>query len=256
VTDVTSRLSEQELAELCALADGTLPAERRAEVQARVDASAELQELVERQRRAVAAAQALDAEPVPASLQAAVEARLKTRPPRRRLVPRLAAAGALVAVAAIVASVLIGGPSGPSVAEAAQFAAQPASGPPPPAADESGTALAADVEGVVFPDFARAYGWRAAGIRRGQIDGREAITVFYEKDGRRIAYAIVGGPGLDRPDEAQETVREGVLFQTVTVGGRLVVTWRRDGLTCVLVGDASREELLALANWRGDGTLR
>jgi anti-sigma factor RsiW len=36
---VASELSEQELAELCALADGTLPAERRAAVEARVAAS-------------------------------------------------------------------------------------------------------------------------------------------------------------------------------------------------------------------------
>jgi anti-sigma factor RsiW len=38
------------MAELSALADGTLPADRRAEVEARVAASPELQELVERQR--------------------------------------------------------------------------------------------------------------------------------------------------------------------------------------------------------------
>lgn len=113
-----------------------------------------------------------------------------------------------------------------------------------------------DVEGVTFPDLARSYGWRAVGVRRGQVDGRDAITVFYEKGGRRIAYAIVAGSGLPRPSNAQDTVREGVLFQTLRVDNRLVVTWRREGLTCVLIGEAPREELLTLANWRGDGTLR
>jgi anti-sigma factor RsiW len=63
--DVTERLSTKEMAELCALADGTLAAERRAEVEARVAASPELQELLERQRRAVLAAQTLAAEEVP-----------------------------------------------------------------------------------------------------------------------------------------------------------------------------------------------
>jgi anti-sigma factor RsiW len=50
------------MAELSALADGTLPADRRAEVEARVAASPELQELVERQRQAVLAAQRLTSE--------------------------------------------------------------------------------------------------------------------------------------------------------------------------------------------------
>jgi hypothetical protein len=47
MSDTVSQLSERELAEFAALADGTLPAERRAEVEARVAASPELQELLE-----------------------------------------------------------------------------------------------------------------------------------------------------------------------------------------------------------------
>jgi anti-sigma factor RsiW len=257
---VTSGMSDHEMAELCALADGTLPAERRAAVEARVAASPELQELLERQRRAVAATRALDREPTPASLRAAVGARSKALPSRRRqasrLVPRLAAAGALAAMAVVLALVLSGGPGAPSVAEAAQFASRPPSGPAPPPLGESGTQLDVDVEAVTFPDLARSYGWRAVGVRRGRVDGRDAITVFYEKDGRRIAYAIVAGSGLPRPSDAQDTVLNGVLFQTLRVDNRLVVTWRRQGLTCVLIGEAAREELLTLANWRGNGTLR
>ena len=57
------------MAELSALADGTLPAERRGEVEARVAASPELRELLERQRQALLAAQTLTAEEVPGSLQ-------------------------------------------------------------------------------------------------------------------------------------------------------------------------------------------
>lgn len=134
MSDVVSRLSEQEMAELCALADGTLPAEQRAAVEARVAASPELQELVARQQRAVAATQALASEPTPESLRAAVEARLRARDSRRGrawLLPRLGVAGAVAVVVAVVAVVLSGGPAGPTVADAAQLAARPPSGPPP-----------------------------------------------------------------------------------------------------------------------------
>jgi hypothetical protein len=50
-------------------------------------------------------------------------------------------------------------------------------------------------------------------------------------------------------------VREGVPFRTLRVDGRLAVTWRRNGHTCVLIGGAPGAELLDLASWRGDGTL-
>lgn len=59
MSDAGSRLSAEEMSELAALADGTLPAERRPEVEARVAASAELAELLERQRQAVLAARSL-----------------------------------------------------------------------------------------------------------------------------------------------------------------------------------------------------
>ena len=87
VSDVTSKLSSKEMADLCALADGTLPAHRRAEVEAWVAASPELQDLLERQRRSLTATQALASEPVPDSLREAVEARRRrtsSRPVQRR----------------------------------------------------------------------------------------------------------------------------------------------------------------------------
>lgn len=260
MSDVISQLSEQELADLSALADGTLPAERRAAVEARVAASPELRELVERQLRSLAATQALASEEVPESLRATVESRARPRDHRRdrarRLVPRVGLAGALAAGVAVAAVLLTGGPVGPTVAEAAQLADRPASGPAPSPLGESGTRLDLDVEGVVFPDLARAFGWQAVGVRRDQLDGREAVTVFYEKGARRIAYVIVSGPGLPRPPGAREGVYGGVTFHTLPADGGLAVTWRRDGLTCILIGDASRDELITLASWRGGGTLR
>lgn len=247
------------MAELCALADGTLPVERRPAVEARIAGSPELQALLERQRRAVAAAQGLASEPVPASLRETVEAQRASRRPRhgwpRWLVPRIAAAGALAAVIAVVASVVLtGGPAAPTVAEAARFAAERPGEPAPRTVGDGRLAL--DVDGVVFPDLLRSHGWRAVGVHRGEIDGRNATTVVYEKGGRRIAYVVVAGNGLPRPSAADRTEVGGVAFQTLRVDGRLVVTWRRLGHTCVLIGTAPRSELLTLASWRGDGTLR
>lgn len=246
-------LSEREMAELSALADGTLPAERRAEVEARIAASPELLELVERQRQAVAATQALSREEPPASLVEAVEALRSRRKARRSrgggFVPRFALAGGLAAVAAVVAAiVLTGGPGGPTVADAARLASQPPNGPAP--SPVSPTKLDADVQGVAFPNLAQWAGWETLGVRRSRVDGRDATVVFYGKDGRRIAYVIVGGSALPRPSGGQTMTRQGVEYQTLRLNSRLAVTWPRGGHTCVLLGQAGRTELLKLASWR------
>jgi anti-sigma factor RsiW len=254
VRDVTAQLSTEEMADLCALADGTLPVERRAEVEARVAASPELHELLERQRLAVTAAQSLSADEVSESLQAGVIAHREGLGSRkrlgRRLVPKLAVAGAAVATAAVVAAVVLsGGPGAPTVADAARLGGQPPTAPAPPPAGAGATRLALGVQGVAFPDFARSYGWQAVGVRRGQIDGRGAVVVFYEKGGRRLAYVIVSGAGLRRPSGGESSSVLGVEYQTLQLDGRLAVTWRRGGHTCVLIGQAPRGELLRLASW-------
>lgn len=242
--------SEHELAELAALADGTLPAERRAAVEARVAGSPELQALLERQRRATAAANVLAHEPVPESLAASVEASRRGRRARRGVAPRFALAGALALVVTVVSAVVLtGGPGAPTVAEAAGLATAAPSAPAP--ASESDTRLALDVDGVAFPNLLESYGWRAVGSRSDRVDGRDATVVHYAKDGRRLAYVIVAGSGLPRPDEGESTTRGGVRYQTLPLAGRPAVTWRRDGRTCILLGDAPRDELLALASWPG-----
>jgi len=251
VSEMAARLSSEEMAELAALADGTLPPGRRAEVEARVAASPELRQLFERQRRAVLASQGLAAEEVPASLRAAVEARrsgLGVKPGRaRRLVPRAALAGAAAGAAAVVAAIVLGGgPGAPTVADAASLAMQAPTAPAPAPAGE--TTLAVAVEGVAFPNLAR-YGWHPLGMRRGRIDGRDGTVVFYGRNGRRLGYVIVAGAGLARPSGGQATSIGRVQYQTLRVSGRLAVTWRRDGHTCVLIGQATRAELLRLASW-------
>jgi len=252
MSDAVSGLTEREIAELAALADGTLPAERRAEVEARVAASPELIALVQRQRQAVTATHSLSAEAPPASLVESVEAlRPKRRAPRSYFVPRLALAGGLAAVAAVVAAiVLIGGPGGPTVADAARLASEAPSAPAPPPLRKGSTKLALDVEGVAFPNLARWAGWHTVGVRRGRIDGRNATVAYYRRDGRRIAYVIVAGSELSWPSGAEVTTRAGVQYRLLRLNGRLAVTWPRGGHTCVLTGGATRAELLKFASWR------
>jgi anti-sigma factor RsiW len=259
MADMASNLSAQEMAELAALADGSLPAARRSALEARVAASPQLQELLERQRRAIAATRAAAVEPVPAALQAGVEGRIgRTKPRRRRvrLVPGLALGSAVAAAAAIVlALVLTGGPTGPTVADAARLAGTPPSGPAPHRLNH-GAQLAARVDGVAFPDLARAYGWRPVGVRRDEVNGRAATVVYYEKGGKRIGYVILAGSALPSPSGAQSVERRGVRIKTLEVNGHPTVTWQRLGHTCVLTGTTSRSQLLTLASWRGGGTLR
>jgi anti-sigma factor RsiW len=255
--DLASRLTDEQMAELCALADGTLPADRRPVVEAWVATSPELQQLLDRQRRSLAATRVAASEPMPASLGATVQPKPaeRRRSRVRRLAPRLAFGGAAVAVAAVSLVIALGGGAAePTVADAAGLAVRPPTGPAPARLDGSRTQLAANVEGVQFPDFRR-YGWRADGVRRDTIDGRDATVVYYRKDGRRIAYVIVSGSGLPPPSGAGGTMRRGVEYQSLRADGQPAVTWRRLGHTCVLTGSASPAELVTLASWRGGGAL-
>ena len=101
----------------------------------------------------------------------------------------LAVAGAAVAVLAVV----LAASGGPTVEDAAAFSARPASAAAPAAA---GDELRIAQDGVAFPDWSEE-GWRATGSHRGEVGGRPATTVYYVKDGREIAYTIVGGEPLD-----------------------------------------------------------
>jgi hypothetical protein len=253
-------LTAQEMAELAALADGTLPEERRGPLEARVAASPELREMLERQRRAVAAARVAATEPAPASLRTSVGRTVgdrAARRPRFRLMPGLALGGAVAAAAAIVlALVLTGAPSGPTVADAARLAASPPTGPAPTRLDGSRSKLDIEMDGVVFPDLARAYGWKPVGVRRDEVNGRATTVVYYEKGGKRIGYAVLAGSAISQPSGAHTVNRRGIRFDSLEVDGHPTVTWQRLGHTCVLTGAASPSELLRLAGWHGGGTLR
>jgi anti-sigma factor RsiW len=234
----TADLTTRELADLSALADGTLDPERRASVQAWVDASAERTALYERERHAVALLHATHSDGAPAALRARIEAqRHKRRAPKARWRVAYGAglATALAAVGLALALILpAGSPGAPSISEAAALASLGATGPGPmPDPDEPGDRLGQNVGPVYFPDWADRFGWRASGQRTDQIRGRLADTVYYRLHNRMLAYTIVASPALNVPSATHRWVN-GTEYWTLRMNGRVVVTWRRNGHTCVL----------------------
>jgi hypothetical protein len=262
-----------QLAEISALADGTLPAERLQQAQASVAASPELTALLERERLAVARlTAAAERDRAPQALREQLERQRATRARRRPAAGRLAGAGltgrgrlaaglrgrlaAGLALAATVALVLAlalpgGTPGAPSLSDAAALATRGAAGPAPlPDPENPRRQLARRVDGIYFPNWTRSpLRWRPTGIRIDRLDGHGAVTVFYTRDGVRVAYTILSAPPLRQP--AAVIVRShGRSFRALLLGGRMVVTWRRDGHTCVLSGRGVPVSMLArLAAW-------
>lgn len=250
----TNEPSARVLAELSALADGTLDPGREPAVRELINGSPELRERYERERRAVVALRATRADRAPDALRTRIEAqRRKAERPRRRLAVGAASAAALAVVVLALALVIPGaGPAGVSVSEAAALANR---GPvaPAPVPGRSATQLSQDVGEAYFPNWANLH-LHATGMRKDQVGGREAVTVFYaDRTGREIAYTIVASPPLGRP-AAKGWQDHGTWLQAFTLGNRLVVTWRRKGDTCVLsaVG-VPKQELAALATWDPKG---
>jgi hypothetical protein len=108
------RRREEDIAELAALADGSLAPERRAALEARVAASSELADRLAEQERALALTRSAAGEvEAPASLRARIDAERKVRsaPRPRRFVLAGAAAAAATAVAAIAIGLAVLGSS-------------------------------------------------------------------------------------------------------------------------------------------------
>lgn len=244
--------------ELAALADGSLAPAERDEVEAAVRADPALNAALEEQRAAVAALRTAGARVrAPLSLRERIEAdrrRLAPRARRRRAGLAGALATGLAAAALVLALTLPGGtPGGPTVVRAAGLGALPPTIKAPKRRDGS-KVLAAALDGVPYPYWGDAFGWETAGLRRDRLDGRRAVTVFYEKGGRRIGYTIVSGRPLQAPADAESEVYAGTRLRSYVRAGRAVVTWLRGGRTCVLSGaGVPREALLRLAAWRGRG---
>lgn len=252
------QLSDAELAELAAFADGSLPRSDRERVAARVERSVELRALVDEQRRAIAAIELLDA-PAPTRLFARVEAERGPASSRARW-PRVALVGGLAATLAatvLVVVLLSGSEAGaPTIGEAAELSQRGATAPAPPADSAEPNLLAASIGGVAFPDYAESFGWRASGERTDDLGERMAGTVYYGRAGSEIAYTIVSGEALEWPAGARLTTLEGIELRSFERDGETVVTWLRDGRVCVLSGaGVARDELLELAAWKGEGAV-
>lgn len=245
------------MADLAAAADGTLDPDRQAEIEAMAAADSELAEALERQRRAVSLIRGAAAEvEAPLALRERIEAdrqrlqRAGGRGFRRRWLS-VALAGAVAA--AVLLAVVFTAPGAPTVEDAAAFAVKPPTGAAPAA---RGPLLDISQDRVVFPAWVEEFGWEATGTRRGEIGGRDATTVYYEKDGNTLSYTIVGGDALDVPDDVRTIEAAGTPVHIFDADGRPAATWERRGRTCVLTGDGIEDAKLAeLAGWSGQGAL-
>jgi len=158
-----------------------------------------------------------------------------------------AMAGAL-AVALLAIALLPGGPAAPSLSQAAALSSRGSEGPAPtPDPDDPGVKLDENVDDVYFPNWSSTLGWRPTGIRRDVLTLHRAVTVYYSYGAERLAYTILSSPALAQP-AAAVTEENGTTVRTLRLRGRLIVTWRRHGSTCILTGShVSAAQLRQLA---------
>ena len=205
----------------------------------------------DRQIVAVLAA-ARERDRAPASLRARIE---HDRAARRRVRVRpaygVALAGALAAIAALLALALPSGtPGSPTIAQAAALSLRGPAGPAPAVTHQvAGTRLGESVDEVYFPDWTATIGWKAVGERTDTLAGRRAVTVYYSRGGQQVAYTIVATPPLPEP-HAQPMTAGSLTVRVLESGGRTVVTWRQSGDTCLLIAHGVSAAVLAkLAAW-------
>ncbi len=240
--------------ELTRLADGTLPADRQADLLDRIRQSPELSAELAEQERAVTMLRALD-QPAPASLRARLDemtGATGAAPARRarRWRPAFVLPGATVLAAAVAAVVVLvsGGGSAPTVPAAAKFALASATMAAPPVDTGDPRDLTLKAAGIPFPAWGKKAGWVSNGARSDTSNGRKITTVFYvDPDGERIGYAITDGAPLSGA-HGSTVKRYGVNFTLQRSDGARIISWVRQGHTCVIAGrTVSYQRLVALA---------
>jgi hypothetical protein len=182
-------------------------------------------ELPEHHRRVVRALQA-GGPAVPESVFRRMPAIEVTRTPMPARRPALAGAVAVVAALALAVILSLGGPGGASVVKAAQLNALPAEHAAP----------ARSFAGVTYPNWSVKFGWFALGRRGDELRGRDTTTVFYRHTHHRIGYTVVSGKALQPPDRAEVLTVRGLELHRFRQGEQDVVTFVRNGHTCVLSG--------------------
>jgi hypothetical protein len=232
--------------QLAGLADGS---RESAGLRERAEHDPELAALLVEQERAVAVVRAVQPA-APAELRSKLA---RAKPVARRPRPNLGLLAAAAGVIALAIVAVLPGSGGPSVARAAQLASLGPTGGAPGADAAHPGSLSDSVGGVRYPYWQDAFGFRASGIRTDRLDGRTVMTVYYTSTTRQTTgYTIVSGAALPQPTGATGVRRDGTSFLSLRDGSRTVVTWRRDGHTCILSAGpgVSRATLLALAVWQ------
>jgi hypothetical protein len=246
--------------DLAAFADGSMPAAQRARVERALSASPQLRASVAAQQRALSAMEIAARERAPSSLRARVS--LVQRPARRRSAGGrgvVLASSAVVAGGAAVVAVVIslgGGTVAPTVAQAATLTGlAPQAAVKEPGRDR-GILPNVRAVGLTYPYWKDRFGYRAVGVRYDRLGGRRITTVFYAHRSSRVAYVIVSGSPLPIGAHAWNTERQGVKIWVTTSGTGMVVSWLRDGHTCILTGAGTQlPALLRLVAWHEGGRI-
>jgi hypothetical protein len=195
----------------------------------------------------------------PASLHGSVRGMASRALPRQHVWVRRRAllGGALAAAAALVVAIVLAlgsstGPAAPTVIQASVLGLRPATVSAPSENPHVPGQLAISAGGIAYPYWGQRFGWQTAGVRSDRIGGRAVTTVFYANSSRqRIGYSIVAGQALPLPSNWHTATLRGVRFDVLHRADATVVTWRRAGHTCILVGSkVSAKTLLTLANWQ------
>lgn len=211
-------------------------------------------------RAAAAIHDAAAAVRAPDRLRARIEADRRRATPRgrRRTVYGIGLASAVAAVAlALVLLLPAGTPGAPSVSEAAALAVRGSAAAAPSSDPQAPDARLDQRVGVLyFPNWSWRFGWTAVGQRSDVLSGRKMLTVFYQGHQSTIAYTIVSGSVLARPDGSVRHLGR-LELRLLSVDGRLLVSWRRDGHTCLLSGmGVTATQLERLAAWDDAGSPR
>jgi hypothetical protein len=246
------------------VADGSLSGEQRARAVAGLQATAAGRSALEQQELVVRALRAGGPVPSPA-LRGTVAAQsgAPAAGPRVGGPATSPAASGSARLRGVAHALLRGLRFRPSIAAALELGRRPATEPAPPLLIARPALLARAIDGVAFPNWARAdvtpsppLTWTPTGARGDRLNGRQADTVFYTDGQQRIAYTIIAGDPLDPPPDARQITVAGRRLWLVRDGRRDLVVFTRQGHTCLLAGDVmSRRTLERLATVHGDGRI-